>query len=143
MAFSYSFRVLENGARDMILQVQAFDSSTGAIASGAGTTSNGILNANSLPLSTHTKVRRLLFTVSPSVIVRVQWHATSNVDIALLAANGDYNLDYARSGCQGIFDDGGSGVTGDIDIAPFYATAATGASGPSSFSFVLFMVKGT
>lgn len=142
MAMAFTFRVMENAARNYILQVVGVDvaSTTAATADGSTT---GIVAANGYTPTTHFKVRRILYDTT-NCVARIQWHATSNVDLAVLSGYGDFNLtDKAGSNPMGIWDDGGVGVTGDIDISSSaIATVATGGGVTASITLVFFCIKG-
>lgn len=143
MAMAFTFRVLENGARNYILQVNGVDASATTVATSNGS-SNGIIAANGYAgVTTHFKVRRIIYNTVNS-IARIQWHATSNIDLALLSGFGDYNMtDKVGSNSQGVWDDGGAGVTGDIDITSVAtATVASGNNATSTLSLVLHCIKG-
>lgn len=143
MAMAFTFRVLENGARNYILQVNGADASATTAATSNGTT-NGIIAANGYTgVTTHFKVRRILYNTVNS-IARVQWHATSNVDLAFLNGFGDWNMtDKFGSNPQGIWDDGGTGATGDIDITSVAtSTVAAGNNATAALSLLFFCIKG-
>lgn len=143
MAMAFTFRVLENGARNYTLQVNAVDASATTVATSNGS-SNGIVAANGYAgVTTHFKIRRILYNTVNS-IARVQWHATSNVDLVFLNGFGDFNMtDKFGMSPQGFFDDGGAGVTGDIDITSVAtSTVAAGNNATSAFSLVFFCIKG-
>jgi len=142
MALAYTFRVLENGPRNYILQANAVDVATTAVAT-TGTASNGIIAANGYTPTTHLKLYRIWYSIY-NLDVRVQWHATTNVDIAILSGGyGDLNFDEMAAHSTFMINDGGVGVTGDIDIAPSYASTITTAGGvTASLSLTLFAIKG-
>src|ERR1700759_3419309 len=127
MAMVFTFRVLENNARNYILQVAGVDASSTTAATQDGATT-GIIAANGYTPTTHFKVRRILYDTT-NCIAQLQWHATSNVNLALLSGYGDYNMtDKFGMSPQGIWNDGGAGVTGDIDLnSVAIATVTAGA----------------
>jgi hypothetical protein len=142
MALAYTFRVLENSARNYILQANAVDTSTTAVAT-TGTASNGIIAANGYTPTTHLKLYRVWYSIY-NLDVRVQWHATTNVDIAIVSGGyGEMNFDEMFGHSTFVNNDGGAGVTGDIDIAPSYASnITTGGGVTASLSLTLFAIKG-
>src|ERR1700759_3258629 len=112
MAMVFTFRVLENNARNYILQVAGVDASSTTAATQDGATT-GIIAANGYTPTTHFKVRRILYDTT-NCIAQLQWHATSNVNLALLSGYGDYNMtDKVGMSPQGLWNDGGAGGTGD------------------------------
>lgn len=142
MAMVYTFRVLENGSRNYILQVNGTDAATTVAATADGTTT-GIMAANGFTPSVKAKVQRILYNTWNNTVL-VQWKATTNVNIAALSGYGDFNLGDKIGISTFINNDGGAGVTGDIDIANFGQAAVTGGAGlvAASFSLVLFVNKG-
>lgn len=143
MAMAFTFRVLENNARNYILQVNGADASSTTVATSNGST-NGIVAANGYAaVTTHFKIRRIIYNTVNS-IARVQWHATANVDLVLLNGFGDWNMtDKLGVSPMGFQDDGGAGVTGDIDITSVAtATVAAGNNATSTMSLVFHCIKG-
>lgn len=143
MAMAFTFRVLENSARNYILQVNGVDAANTTVAAQNGT-SAGIIAANGYTPTVHLKVKRLVYS-NTNVLVRLQWHATSNVDLAIMTNDsGDLNLVRWGMSCQGMWNDGGVGVTGDIDIFTVpLATVAAGANPvTAATTFVLHAIKG-
>lgn len=144
MAMAFTFRVLENGARNFILQVNGADAVTTTAATSDGT-SNGILNANSITPTVHNKVRRITYNTL-NCTARLQWHATTNVDLAYFTGYGEFDMIWPGNlGNMGIWDDGGTGVTGDIDLASFATNTVTGGAGllTAAMTLLIYGVKGT
>lgn len=145
MAMAFNFRVLENSARNYILQVNGVDAVTTVAATQDGT-STGIIAANGYTPTVHFKVRRILYSTF-NCVAQLQWHATSNVNLAVLNGFGDLNMThFFGMNPQGIWNDGGAGVTGDIDLFSVASSAITqGASNPitASMHLVIFGIKGT
>jgi hypothetical protein len=146
MAMAFTYQVLENSARNLVLAVNGVDTAT-TVAGTQNGTQAGIYNAASVsPVpTTHFKIARILWS-SYNLIARLQWHATTNVDIANLAQNfGDFNFDLRTAkSIAGINNNAGAGVTGDVDIFTTPFTSITAASGgiTASLSMILFGIKG-
>lgn len=144
MAMVFAFRVLENGPRNFVLQVNGSDTANSVAATRNGQ-SNGILVAAGYTPTIHFKVRRILYSLT-NCVADLQWHATTNVDLAILSGFGDFTLDaMAGKSSQGIWNDAGVGVTGDIDINTITSATVTAGTNPitSAMSLVLFGLKGT
>jgi hypothetical protein len=142
MAQTYSFRVLENAARNYILQVNATD----AVTTTAGTTngtSTGIIAANGYTPTIHLKISRVLYNTT-NCVAQLQWHATTNTVIASLSGFGDFSLYEMASRSTFINNDQGTGATGDIDLQSFAIGTVTGGAGlvTASLSLILFCIKG-
>ena len=139
----FSFRVLENNARNYILQAIGADATTTTAATQDGN-STGIIAANGYTPTVHLKVRRILYSTWNCVAL-LQWHASSNVNLAMLNGYGDLNMtDKLGMSPQGIWDDAGSGISGDIDLYSYALATVTGGSGlvTASMTLVLFCTKG-
>ena len=144
MAMSFTFRVLENGARNFLLQVNGADAATTTAATSDGS-SNGILNANSIALSVHSKIRRITYNTL-NCTARLQWHATTNVDLGYLTGYGEFNMIWPGNvNNMGFWNDAGTGVTGDIDLTSFATNTVTGGAGllTAAMTLLIYGVKGT
>lgn len=143
MAMTFNNRVLENGARHFILQVNGVETATtvGGTQDGSAT---GIIAAAGYTPTAHLKVRRINYSTF-NCVLNLQWHATSNVNLAAVAGAGDIRMnDNLGAAAMGIWDDGAAGVTGDIDIFTTPLTSVTAASGgvTASVTAILFCIKG-
>lgn len=145
MAMAFTYQLLENGPRNLVLAINGVDTATTTAGTQDGSQA-GIFAAASVTVPpVHYKVTRILYS-SFNCITRLQWHATSNVDLAILGQNyGDINFDLRTSkAIAGINNNGGAGVTGDIDIFTTPLTTLTAASGgvTAGVSIFLFGTKG-
>lgn len=138
MAFVATSRTLENGARNLVMEFVGFDSAP--VANTVAENAVVKVNATTLTLTTHLKIRRILYSIV-NASVRMQWDATSPVDIAMLAGYGDYLLTYPQIGVMGIQNDGGAGVTGNVTFTTTEVGAAASA-GAAGYTITLFMTKG-
>jgi len=130
MADTVHSRVLENGARNLVIQCTNFSD-------GTGETNVTKVSAATYGLTASSKIRMIDFVV-PTGLVQVQWKASSNVDAAILAGTG--TLWHLRD-TQGIWNDAGSGVTDDITFTTQgFKAVATAASG---YNIILYIIKGT
>jgi hypothetical protein len=98
---------LYDGARNINLKYTIYSDGTGQ----SGTV---ILNASTLVPNpgTHMKIRRIRYNID-GMYVRLQWDASSPVDIALLG-NGQDILDFHDQYAGGFPNDAGAGVTGNV-----------------------------
>jgi hypothetical protein len=145
MAMAFTYQLLESSTRNLVFAINGADAAT-TVAGTQNGTQAGIFNAASVAVPTvHYKVTRILYS-SFNCITRLQWHATSNVDLAILGQNyGDLNFDLRTAkSIAGINNNGGAGVTGDIDIFTTPLTALTAAGGgiTAGVSIILFGTKG-
>lgn len=138
MAMAFTYRVLENNARNYILQINGVDaaSTTAATRDGSDT---GIIAANGYTPTVHLKIRKINYNTN-NCVARLQWHATTNVDLAIINGFGVHDL----KDTQGIWNDGGTGVTGDIDIQTVASATVTAGTNPitASLFLVLYAIKG-
>jgi hypothetical protein len=145
MAMAFTYQLLESGPRNLVLAINGVDAASTTAGTQDGTQA-GIFNAAGVTVpGVHYKVTRILYS-SFNCVTRLQWHATSNVDLAILGQNyGDLNFDLKTSkSIAGISNNAGTGVTGDIDIFTTPLTTLTAASGgvTASVSIILYGTKG-
>lgn len=133
MADTVSSTIIENGPRSFVIKLTNFSDGTGesnitkATAAQLGATTQAGLQ--------HMKLRKIEYAV-PTGLVQIQWKATTNIDAAILA--GTHTLDFSDT--QGIINDAGTGVTGDVTLTTQgFKAVATAASG---YMIVLYFVKG-
>lgn len=140
MTWAANTRVIENGPRDLIIEFVGYDSAPVANT----VVENGVTKVGqstyNLTLS-HTKVRRILASVT-NCVVQIVWDGATPTNLAVLGGNtiGDYNLDPARAGTQGIWNDATT-PTGNILFTTTEQQVATSV-GPAGYTITLFMVKG-
>lgn len=145
MAMAFTYQVLENGPRNLVLAINGVDAATTTGGTQDGSQTAVFVAAGLTAPTIHYKVTRILYS-SFNCLTRLQWHATSNVDLAILGQNyGDLNFDLRTAkSIAGINNNGGAGVTGDIDIFTTPLTTLTAAGGgiTASVSIWLFGTKG-
>lgn len=98
---------LYDGARNVNLKYTIFSD-------GTGQTATKIIDVTALNPNpgTHMKLRRIRYNVD-GMYVRLQWDASSPVDIAILGNGQDY-LDFTNEYAGGFPNNGGAGVTGSV-----------------------------
>lgn len=145
MANTIVNRILENGSRVLITEHVLY-SSTGVAADNEGALATPVsklftpFSFTATTLGVHLKVRRIIYNISPNCEVTVEWVATTPILVANLQGFGDYDL----QDTQGIINDAGAGVTGDIAFFTQFPAAATTTFPPSGgYTIVLQMIKGT
>jgi hypothetical protein len=83
---------------------------------------------------THLKLKRIKYSID-SMVVQLQWKATSNVDIVYLSQGEDI-LDFVNEYAGGWPNNAGSGVTGGITLTTI------GQVNNSAFTIILELIKG-
>lgn len=139
MAMSFTYAVLENSARNYILQIVGVDTGTTTAFTSNGS-ATGIVAANGYAgVTPHLKVRRIVYNAT-NCAVRMQWHQTSNAELANIAGYGEFCVDDT----QGLINPNGTGSTGDIDLLTYPIAAVTSGSNIISamFTMVVECVKG-
>lgn len=136
MAMAFTFRVLENGARDYILEIVGVDTAATTAFTSDGS-SNGVLAANGFAPTTSAKVRRIVYNTT-NCMARLQWHQAANAELANLSGYGDMCL----KDTQGIINDKGAGSTGDIDLSSIAIQAVTTGTVTAAMTLVLEITKG-
>lgn len=138
MAMSFTFSVLENSARNYILQITGVDTGTTTAYTSDGS-STGIIAANGYTPTTSLKVRRFVYNTT-NCAVRAQWHQTSNAELANVSGYGEIDL----CNTQGLINPKGAGSTGDIDLTTYPIAAVTAGAGivTAMFSMTIECVKG-
>ncbi len=139
-------RVLEGGPRWLAIQVVASDPASTT----AGTidfASAAIVTAASNGVNVHSKIRRILFNCSNCIAYLSYAGSTAANDEGIGTFGpgwGDYNLDYARSGTQGLANTA-TGATGDIkmQVTPTATvTAGSTLSTTAGVTLTLFITQG-
>jgi adhesin HecA-like repeat protein len=133
MADTVGSVILENGPRRFVIKLTNFSDGTGesnvtkvTAANLGASTANGFANA---------KIRKVEYAV-PTGLVQLQWKASTNTDALILA--GTHTMDFCDT--QGILNDAGTGITGDLTLTTQgFKAVATAASG---YTIVLYFVKG-
>lgn len=130
MADTVTSQTLENGARNLVMHFTN-------VSDGTGEAAVTKVNASTLGLSIHLKVRRIKYNVTGGAI-KLMWDATSDVNFAYLSGYGELDLTFV----QGIPNSGGVGVTGTIQLTTSGFIAQTATVPASGYTLTLFMTKG-
>jgi hypothetical protein len=139
-----NYNVLENGARDLILEIVGVDTTT-TVAYTSETAITGIIAAamtatsQTYTPSVHNKIKRIIYNCT-NCAIRLQWHATTNTELITVSGYGEWNA----KDCQGIIDNGGAGVTGDIDWTTIPIAAVSSGAGivTAAASLQIYLIKG-
>jgi hypothetical protein len=127
-----SSQILENGPRFIVAKYTSLSDATGeAGVTKLDATSTGpfgiVFQGNTLYPGIHLSVLSVWFSVV-GMTLRVQWHATANLDIFVLNQSDNWQfLDANRGGFAGITPPvGPAGITGSIDFTTAGALANSG-----------------
>lgn len=133
MADTVASQIIENGPRRFVIKLTNFSDGTGESNVTKVTAANlGASTANGLA---HAKIRKVEYAI-PTGLVQLQWKASSNVDALILG--GTHTMDFGDT--QGIQNDAGAGITGDLTLTTQgFKAVATAASG---YTIVLYFIKG-
>jgi len=137
MAFTYS--VLENGPRNLILHVVGVDASTTTAYTSNGSVSTLISSGAGYTPTTSFKIRKIVYNFTNSA-ARLQWDQTTDAEAINLTGYGHYNL----KDTQGLINPKGTGSTGDIVLTTYPIAAVTQGAGivTAMFSMTLECIKG-
>lgn len=134
--------ILENGSRNLITK-HVLWSNTGTAADNEGTFNtpvSKILTPFGITLTAHAKVQRIIYSITKNCMVITEWIATTNVLMTSLCGWGVIDL---RDN-QGMINDAGTGVTGDIGFFAQFPTAADATFPPDGgYTIILDINKGT
>jgi hypothetical protein len=140
MADFVGSQILENGPRFIVAKFTNLSDATGEVGiTKIDATSTGpygvVFQGNTLYPGIHISLVRLWFSVT-GMILRLQWHATANVDIVNLTQSDSWEFLDTRGGFGGLTPPiGVSGITGSID----FTTAAQVAN--SGYTVVMKLAK--
>lgn len=131
MADAVTTQTIENGSRNLVMKFTN-------VSAGTGESAVTKVDASALGLTTSLKVRKIEYNVTGGGL-QMLWDATTDVVFAYLSGYGCIDL----TDTQGIVNNAGSGVTGDINFTTS-GFIAEGASNPASgYTATLYMIKGT
>jgi hypothetical protein len=131
MANSLTTQLLEEGPRNIRLRVVGvLDTSNVAVVTLAALATYN--QGGTGPTPTAFRIDEIEYSISDTLAVQLQWHATTNVTFAALAGRGE--ICFQDDG--GMHDNSGAGRTGAIDIL---TTGWT--SGTQVFTLELCLVK--
>jgi len=140
MADVVTTQILENGPRRIVTKFTNFSDGTGESgvtkvdATSAGPYGVVIAGQTYYP-GTHLKVVGIIYDLKV-MSLRIQWVATSNVDMLVLGGFGQWRFTDMRAGFQGLINPLTTGATGSIS----FTTEAAAAN--ASYSVILEMIKG-
>lgn len=149
MAVTVTSQILEQGPRYAVLKFTGV-STDGTEESGVtkvNATSSGslgvIVQGQTFYPGVNLKVVDIWWDVA-SWLLRVQWHATSNVDMLALHGWGHWKYINQRNGFGGLYvPSGTTGATGSIDFLTQGAIASPAAGSPaSSYTVIMTVTKG-
>jgi hypothetical protein len=112
---------LYDGARNVNLKYTVYSDGTGQTA--ADILQVSTLNPNP---GLHLKIRRIRYSIQ-GMSLRLQWEASTPIDIALLG-NGQDILDFTNEYAGGFPNNGGAGVTGNILLTTIGQQAGSSAT---------------
>lgn len=132
MADSVTTQTIEDGKRNLVMKFTNVSDGTGE---------SGVIKVDASTftpaLTASLKVRKIEYNVTGGA-VRMLWDAASDVTFAYLTGYGVLDL----TDTQGIVNNAGAGVTGDI-LFTTSGFIAAGASNPASgYTITLHMIKG-
>jgi hypothetical protein len=132
MANIVSSQILENGPRFIVAKYTNFTDATGdeVGVTKLDATSTGpygtVFQGNTIYPGIHLSLTSIWFSVS-GMVLRLQWHATANVDIMNVTQADNWQFLEHRGGFGGITPPVGvPGITGSIDITTVGAVANSG-----------------
>lgn len=142
MAMSFTYSILENGARNLVLHVVGVDTSTTTAYTADGTVGTLIATStsNAVIPTTSFKVRKIVYNTT-NCALRLQWDQTTDAEAINLGGYGHYNL----KDTQGLINPKGTGSTGDLVLTTYPIAAVTQGAGVvcAMFSMTLECIKGT
>jgi hypothetical protein len=131
MANVVNTQTLVDGARNAVVKI------TGVLDTSNVSSTVVVDPASFSPKPTAFRIDHLDYSISDPLEVRLQWDASSPIDILPIAGRG--RMSFWNFG--GLQDNGGAGVTGKINLLTSgYNTTSLGTT-PLVFSVVLEMVK--
>lgn len=128
MADLVTSQILENGPRFIVAKFTSVSDSTGEVGvTKINATSTGpygvVFQGNTIYPGIHLSVVSIWFSIA-AMVLRVQWHATTNVDMLTLTQAENWEFMDIRGGFGGLTPPTGvSGITGSIDFTTAGATA--------------------
>lgn len=146
MADVVTSQILENGPRFAVAKFTSLSDGTGeagvtkvdATASG---TLGVVFQGQTFFPGVNLKVVDLWYNVA-NMALRIQWHASSNVDMAVLEGNGHWKFLHQRGGFQGLVCPTVAGATGSIDFTTTDQVAGGPNVPPGSYTIIMTLVKG-
>lgn len=139
MAMTFTYSVLENGPRNLILHVVGVDTSTTTAYTSDGSVATLIATGASYTPTTSFKVRKIVYSFT-NCAARLQWDQTTDAEAINLTGFGHYKL----KDNQGLINPKGTGSTGDLILTTYPIAAVTAGAGivTAMFSMTLECIKG-
>jgi hypothetical protein len=131
MANDVKTQILVDGARNAVVKI------TGVLDTGNVSSTVIVDPADFTPRPTAFRIDHIDYSISDPLEVRLQWDATTPLDILPIAGRG--RMSFWNFG--GLIDNGGTGVTGKINLLTSGYNTTTLGTTPLVFSVVLEMVK--
>jgi hypothetical protein len=131
MANVVNTQILVDGARNAVVKI------TGVLDTGNVSSTVVVDPASFTPKPTSFRIDHLDYSISDPLEVRLQWDASTPIDILPIAGRG--RMSFWNFG--GLQDNGGAGVTGKINLLTSGYNSTTLGTSPLVFSVVLEMVK--
>lgn len=139
MAMSFTYSVLENSSRNLVLHVVGVDTATTTAYTSDGNVADLIATGASYTPTTSFKVRKVVYNTT-NCALRLQWDQTTDAEAINVTGFGHYNL----KDTQGLINSKGTGSNGDLNLTVYPIAAVTQGSGivTAMFSLTLECVKG-
>ena len=139
MAMAFTYSILENGPRNLVLHVVGVDASTTTAYTSDGSVATLIATGASYTPTTSFKVRKAIYNTT-NCALRLQWNQDTDAEAINLNGFGHYNL----KDTQGLINPKGTGSTGDLVLTTYPIAAVTQGAGivTAMFSMTLECIKG-
>ena len=138
MADAVTSQVLINNQRNLIMKFTNVSDGTGESAvtkvdATSATYAVSFGGATSIPPGVNLRVTRVAYDITSGMKLRIQWNATSNVDMLVLAQPGS---EFLFGDFGGLISPAVAGATGSIQFT------TVGAALNSTYTVILWMTKG-
>jgi hypothetical protein len=139
MAMAFTYSVLENGPRNLILHVVGVDTATTTAYTSNGSVATLVKTGASYTPTTSFKVRKIVYNFT-NCAVRLQWNQDTDAEAINLTGYGHYKL----TDNQGLINPKGAGSTGDLVLTAYPIAAVTQGAGvvTAMFSMTIECIKG-
>lgn len=146
MADVVTSQTLENGPRFAVVKFTNLSDGTGESGvTKVNATSSGtfgvVIQGNTVYPGVNLKVVDVWYNVA-NMALRVQWHASSNVDMMVLQGFGHWQFLNQRGGIQGLVCPSAAGITGSIDFTTVDQAAGAAGAPPGNYTVIMTLVKG-
>lgn len=139
MAMAFTYSVLENGPRNLVLHIVGVDTATTTAFTSDGSVATLIATGASYTPTTSFKVRKAVYNFT-NCAARLQWNQDTDAEALNLSGYGHYNL----KDTQGLINPKGTGSTGDLVLTTYPIAAVTQGANivTAMFSMTLECIKG-